>query len=57
MIVLRIQRNFKPFIYQELTKSKKMKFTHRIVGNKLMINPWDLEEVEKAMKRLELRFK
>ena len=57
MIVLRIQRNFKPFIHQELTKSKKMSFTYRLVGDKLLINPFDREEVGKAMKRLELRFK
>ena len=57
MIVLKIQKNFSPFIHQELTKSKKMSFTHRIVGDKLLINPFDREEVGKVMKRLELRFK
>ena len=57
MIVLKIQKNFRIFIHQELTKSKKMRFTHRIVGSTLLINPMDLEEVGKAMKRLELRYK
>ena len=57
MLVLRIQRNFKPFIHRELTKSKKMSFTYRLVGDKLLINPFDLEEVGKVMKRLELKYK
>jgi hypothetical protein len=57
MIVLKIQKNFSPFIHQELTKSKKIQFTHRIVGSKLLLNPTDLEEFGKIMKRLELRFK
>lgn len=57
MIVLRIQRNFKPFIHQELTKSKKMSFTYRLIGDKLLINPFDREEVGKVMKKLDLRFK
>jgi len=57
MIVLKIQKNFRKHIHQELTKSKKMGFTYRIVGDNLLINPWDREEVGKAMKRLELRYK
>lgn len=57
MVVLKIQKNFRKFIHQELTKSKKMGFTHRIVGDNLLINPWDREEVEKVMERLELRLK
>jgi hypothetical protein len=57
MIVLKIQKNFRPFIHQELTKSKKIKFTHRIVGSKLLLNPMDLEEFGKIMKRLELKYK
>jgi hypothetical protein len=57
MIVLKIQKNFRKFIHQELTKSKKMGFTHTIVGDNLLINPFDQEEVGKVMKRLELRLK
>ena len=57
MIVLKIQKNFRKFIHLELTKSKKMRFTHKIVGDNLLINPLDQEEVGKAMKRLELRYK
>lgn len=57
MIVLKIQKNFRKHIHLELTKSKKMRFTHRIVGDNLLINPFDREEVGKAMKRLELRLK
>lgn len=57
MIILNIQRNFKRHIHQELTKSKKMRFTYNIVDSRLFINPMDQEEVGKAMKRLELRLK
>jgi hypothetical protein len=58
MIKLTINPNFRKFIHLELTKSRsKMKFTHKIVGSTLLINPMDLECVEKAMKRLELRLK
>lgn len=57
MIVLKIQKNFRAFIHQELTKSKKMSFTYRLVGDKLLINPFDREEVGKVMKRLELKYK
>ena len=57
MIVLKIQKNFRKFIHQELTKSKRMGFTYTIVDSRLFINPMDREEVGKVMKRLELRFK
>lgn len=57
MIILNIQRNFRRHIHQELTKSKKMRFTYTIVDSRLFINPMDQEEVGKAMKRLELRLK
>ena len=57
MLKLRINPNFKPFIHQSLTNSKKIKHTHRIVGRNLLINSEDLEEVGKVFERLELKFR
>jgi hypothetical protein len=52
-----INPNFKIQIYKELSKSKRLNHTYRICGVSLIVHMEDLEEVEKVMKRLLLKFK
>jgi len=52
-----INPNFKVQIYQELSKSRRLQHTYRICGNSLLVHMNDLEETEKVMKRLLLKFK
>jgi hypothetical protein len=56
-MTLKINKNFRKFIHQALTSSKRIKHTHHIIGSNLIINSEDLEQVDKIFERLELRYK
>jgi hypothetical protein len=56
-MIIKIQKNFKKEIFNELSNSNKLEYPYRIVGSNLLINNNDFEYVEKVFKRLCLRFK
>lgn len=56
-MIIKINKNFKKQIFSELSNSNKLEHPYRIIGSSLIINNDDFEYVEKAFKRLCLRFK
>jgi hypothetical protein len=56
-MIIKIQKNFKKEIFNELSNSNKLEYPYRIIGSNLLINNNDFEYVEKVFKRLCLRFK
>ena len=56
-MIIKIQKNFKKEIFNELSNSNKLEHPYRIIGSSLIINNNDFEYVEKAFKRLCLRFR
>ncbi len=56
-MILRINKNFRKEIFNELSNSNKLNYTYRIIGSSLMIDSSDFEYVEKVFKRLCLNFK
>lgn len=56
-MILRINKNFRKEIFNELSNSNKLNYTYRIIGSSLMIDSSDFEYVEKVFKRLCLKFR
>ena len=56
-MIIKIQKNFKKEIFNELSNSNKLEYPYRIIGSNLLINNNDFEYVEKVFKRLCLRFR
>ena len=56
-MTIKFNQNFRKQIYQELFKSNQMKHPFFIINNKLNASHKDFETIEKAFKRLELKFK
>ena len=50
-MTLKINQNFKSIINNQLINSNKLSYTFRIYNNKLLINRFDLEEVDKILTR------
>jgi hypothetical protein len=57
LLKLRINPSFKKKIYQLLTSSNNMKHVHFTIGDKLVINHLDIEEVDKILTRNLLNYK
>jgi hypothetical protein len=55
-MIIKIQKNFKKEIYNELSNSNKLEHPYRIIGANLLIDSSDFEYIEKVFKRLCLRF-
>ena len=50
-MVLKINKNFKSIINNQLINSNKLNFEFKILNSNLIINPIDLEEVDKILRR------
>ena len=50
-MTLKINQNFKSIINNQLINSHKLSYTFRIYNNKLLINRFDFEEVDKILTR------
>jgi hypothetical protein len=50
-MTLKINQNFRSIINNQLINSNKLNFKFQIFNNKLLINRFDLEEVEKILTR------
>ena len=48
-MTLKINQNFKSIINNQLINSNKLSYTFRIYNNKLLINRFDFEEVDKIL--------
>jgi hypothetical protein len=48
-MVLKINKNFKSIINNQLINSNKLNFKFQIFNNKLLINKLDFEEVDKIL--------
>ena len=50
-MTLKINQNFKSIINNQLINSNKLSYTFQIFNNKLLINRFDFEEVDKILTR------
>ena len=50
-MILKINKNFKSIITNQLINSNKLKFEFQVLNSNLLINPKDLEEVDKILTR------
>ena len=50
-MTLKINQNFTSIINNQLINSHKLSYTFRIYNNKLLINRFDFEEVDKILTR------
>ena len=50
-MTLKINKNFKSIINNQLINSNKLNFKFQIFNNKLLINKLDFEEVDKILTR------
>ena len=50
-MTLKINKNFKSIINNQLINSHKLSYTFQIFNNKLLINRFDFEEVDKILTR------
>ena len=57
LVTYRINQNFKKQIYSKLINPYSLRFTIRIVGNKLIFHQSDIEFVEKVLEQNSLTFK
>jgi hypothetical protein len=48
-MTLKINKNFKSIINNQLINSNKLSYTFQIFNNKLLINRFDFEEVDKIL--------
>ena len=48
-MTLKINQNFKSIINNQLINSNKLSYTFRIYNNKLLINRFDFDEVQKIL--------
>ena len=57
LVTYRINSSFKKQIYNKLINPYALRFTIRIVGNKLIFHQSDIEFVDKVLERNSLTFK
>jgi hypothetical protein len=50
-MILKINKNFRSIITNQLINSNKLKFEFQVLNSNLLINPKDLEEVDKILTR------
>lgn len=50
-MILKINKNFKTIITNQLINSNKLKFEFQVLNSNLLINKEDLEEVDKILTR------